>query len=81
MLMPRVCCERAVVEGFEAGEHLHERGFAGSIGADEGGFFPRADEPVGFKEENARTEALAGILQREHALLFSQRRRNASLAL
>src|SRR6266567_2984934 len=59
--------EGAVVERFEAGEHPHEGGFAGAVGSDEGGFFARSNEPVGFEEQYSRSKPLAGILQREHS--------------
>ena len=53
----------AVVEMLEPGEYLHQRGFAGAIGADERGFFLGADEPVGVEEQLARPKALACILK------------------
>jgi hypothetical protein len=31
-------------------------------GADERGFFARADQPVGIQKQNSRPKALAGIL-------------------
>ncbi len=58
----------AVVERLEAGQHLHQRGFAGAVGADQRGSFLVSDQPVGLKKQDARTEALAGILQREHCI-------------
>ena len=63
----------AVVQRFEAGQHLHQRGFAGAVGAHERGFLPRADQPVGFQEKHTRPKPLAGIFQREHLEPFSQR--------
>ncbi len=62
--------ERAVVQRLESGEHLHQRGFAGAVGAHERGFFVVADEPVGLKKQHARAEPLSGILEREHSLYF-----------
>ena len=63
MLMPRVCCSGAVVQRLQAGEHLHQRGFAGSVGADQRGLFVVPDEPVGLKKQDPRAEPLAGILE------------------
>ncbi len=65
--------ELAVVEGFQAGENLHQGGLAGAVGADEGRFFPAADKPVGLKEQDPGAEPFAGILQGEHSESFSQR--------
>ena len=33
MVMPLACGDRAVVERFQAAEHLQQRGFAGAVGA------------------------------------------------
>ena len=55
--------QRAVVQGFQAGQDLHQGGFAGAVGAHKRGLFLAANEPVGFKEENTRAEAFAGILE------------------
>ena len=65
--------QRAVVERFQAGQHLHQRGFAGAVGAHQRGLFLVADEPVGLKKQHPRPEPLAGILQGKHLPLFSQR--------
>ena len=57
---------RAVVERFLAGEDLHQRGFAGAVGAHQRGLFVFANQPVSFKKEYARPEAFPGIFQRKH---------------
>jgi hypothetical protein len=72
--------EGAVVERFKPGEDLHERGFAGAVGADERGFFFGADEPVGLEKQDARAKALAGILQREHWFYFRREDEEGGLA-
>ena len=53
----------AVVQRLKAGEHLHQRGFAGPIGAHQSGLFARPDQPVGFKKQYAGAKPLSGILQ------------------
>ena len=53
----------AVVQRLKTGEHFHECGFPGAIGADQGGFLAGPDEPVGLKKEYARSKPLARILQ------------------
>ncbi len=65
--------EGAVVQRFQSGEHLHQRGFTRAVGAHQRGLFVVADEPVGLKKQHPRAEPLAGILERKHESLFSQR--------
>ena len=55
--------EGAVIEGLEAGKNLHQRGFAGAVGADQRSFFVVADEPIRLEEEHSRPESFPGILQ------------------
>ena len=71
----------AIVQQLEAGQDLHERGFAGAIGADQCGFFACTDKPVGLKEENTRAEAFAGFLEREHSSIFAEHLRCGCIAL
>ena len=65
--------EGSVVQRLETGENLHQRGFAGAVGAHQRSFFVVADKPVGFKEKNSRSEAFTGIFKSKHEILFSQR--------
>ena len=62
----------AVVQRLQASDHLHQRGFAGSIGAHQRGLLLAADEPIGFHKQHPRPKPLAGILQGDHLSLFSQ---------
>ena len=52
----------SVVEGFQAGQHFHQRGLAGAIGAHESRFLLSRDQPVGILKENPRPKPLARIL-------------------
>ncbi len=54
--------KRTVIERFQAGQDLHQCGFACAVGANQRGFFVVADEPVGLKKENPRAKSLAGIV-------------------
>ena len=62
----------AVVEGFQPGQHLHQRGFAGAVGSNKRGLLPCLDQPIGLQKQFPRSKPLAGILQGEHLLPFSQ---------
>ena len=62
-----------VVERLETRQHLHQRGFAGAVCADQRSLFVAPDQPVGLGKQHARPKALSGILQREHSsLIFAE---------
>ena len=63
--------ELAVVEGFDAGEDLEQRGFARAVAADQAGALVRRDQPVDVFKEEFLAEAFAGGGELEHLLLFS----------
>src|SRR5581483_5087646 len=62
--------ERAIVERLKTRKDLHERGLSSAIGAHQRRLFFVTDEPIRLKKEDAWSEPLAGILQREHLLYF-----------
>ena len=65
--------EGAVVQRLQPGQHLHQRGFSRAVRAHQRSLLVVADEPVGLKKQHARPEPLAGIFERKHESLFSQR--------
>ena len=56
----------AVVERFDAGEHLQQGGFAGAVGAHQGGPLIGRNEPVGILEQDTWAESFAGSRKLEH---------------
>ncbi len=61
----------AVVEAVEAGEDLHQRGFAGAVGTDQSGLLVRGDQPVGVLEKQFRAKSLARIGELQHRIYFN----------
>ena len=62
----------AVVQRLLTRQHLHQRRLAGAVGAHQRRLLARPDQPVGLQKQDSRSKPLAGILQGEHLLLFSQ---------
>ena len=50
----------AVVEAFGSGQNFHQRGFAGTVRADEPDAIPRGDHPVRSFEQELVAKAFAG---------------------
>jgi len=58
--------DAAVVEGFEAAEHLQQRGFAGAVGAHQSDASIGGDEPIQIVEQKLGAEAFAGGGELDH---------------
>ena len=60
--------ERAVVESVEAGENLHQRGFAGAVRADQADAVVGRDQPVDVFEKKFVAETFSGAGKLNHGL-------------
>ena len=62
--------DRAVVEGFQTGQDLHDRGFASAVGPDQTDARLGRDQPVGVLEQQFVAVALAGAGKLDHGLVY-----------
>ncbi len=60
--------ERAVVEGVQAGENLHQRGFAGAVRAHQTDAVVGRDQPVGVFKKKFVAETFSGAGKLNHGL-------------
>ncbi len=60
--------ERAVVEAVQAGENLHQRGFAGAVPAHQADAVAGRDQPVGVFEKEFVAETFSGAGKLDHGL-------------
>src|SRR5580700_4923371 len=60
--------ERAVVEGVEACENLHQRGFAGAVRAHQADAVVGRDQPVGVFKKKFVAETFSGAGELNHGL-------------
>ena len=67
--MPLAAVDAAVIEPLDAGEDFEQRGFAGSVGADDADALFWRDEPVQVFKEDSGAEAFPGACQLNHEWL------------